>query len=122
MKDEYIDVAPSRRSSTPRYLSIFLGNCFSCNNFGHKAKDCKAYEGDAQANGGVHWNYNFECYKCHNYGHMTRKCRSMMNHNVERYTCHSYGQMERDCNNNMARSPRQKVTKVCIRKSENFQG
>jgi hypothetical protein len=30
--------APSfRRSSTPRYQTIFFGLCYACNNFGHKA-------------------------------------------------------------------------------------
>lgn len=26
------------------YQQIFLGNCYSCNNFGHKELDCKAYQ------------------------------------------------------------------------------
>jgi len=29
-------LTPFRRSSTPRYQTIFLGLCYSCNNFGHK--------------------------------------------------------------------------------------
>ena len=33
-----------RRPMTSRYQQIFLGHCYSCNNFGHKALDCKAYE------------------------------------------------------------------------------
>jgi hypothetical protein len=28
---------PFRRSSTPRYQTIFFGLCYACNNFGHKA-------------------------------------------------------------------------------------
>jgi hypothetical protein len=35
--------APSfRRSSTPRYQTIFFGLCYACNNFGHKAVNCRA--------------------------------------------------------------------------------
>jgi hypothetical protein len=34
----------SRRPFTTRYQNIFLGYCFSCNSFGHKALDCRAYE------------------------------------------------------------------------------
>jgi hypothetical protein len=30
-----------RRSTTPRYQTIFLGLCYSCNNFGHKAVNCR---------------------------------------------------------------------------------
>jgi len=33
----------SRKSSSPRYQSIFLGYSYSCTNFGHMAKDCRAY-------------------------------------------------------------------------------
>ena len=38
-QDENIkNIAPKRPN---RYLQIFLGHCFSCNNFGHKALDCR---------------------------------------------------------------------------------
>ena len=33
---------PQRRSP-PKYQTIFLGICYSCNNFGHKVVNCKAY-------------------------------------------------------------------------------
>jgi hypothetical protein len=33
---------PFRRSSTPKYQTIFFGLCYTCNNFGHKAMNCKA--------------------------------------------------------------------------------
>ena len=33
-----------RRPMTSRYQQIFLGNGYSCNNFGHKTMNCKAYE------------------------------------------------------------------------------
>ena len=32
-----------RRPMSSRYQQIFLGHCYSCNNFGHRALDCKAY-------------------------------------------------------------------------------
>ena len=35
-----------RKSSSPRYQSIFLGYFYSCTNFGHMAKDCRAYHKD----------------------------------------------------------------------------
>jgi hypothetical protein len=66
-----------RRPSAPRYQSLFPGYCFSCNNFGHKAIDCKAYARNTQVrNRGIY--NNVECYKCHNYGHIARDCRSSM--------------------------------------------
>ena len=35
---------PTGRPPTPGYQNIFLGSCYSCNNFGHKAINCRAYE------------------------------------------------------------------------------
>ena len=38
----------NRNNITPkrpnRYLQIFLGHCYSCNNFGHKALNCRTEE------------------------------------------------------------------------------
>jgi hypothetical protein len=33
----------TRRTPPNRYQHIFLGYCYSCNSFGHKAVHCKAY-------------------------------------------------------------------------------
>ena len=30
-----------RRSMTNKNMQLFLGNCYVCNNFGHKAFDCR---------------------------------------------------------------------------------
>jgi hypothetical protein len=35
-EEEFIRLPPFRRSSTPRYQTIFFGLCYACNNFGHK--------------------------------------------------------------------------------------
>ena len=35
-------VTPFRISSTPRYQTIFFGLSYACNNFGHKALNCRA--------------------------------------------------------------------------------
>jgi hypothetical protein len=83
-----------RRSMASRYQHIFLGHYYSCNNFGHKALNYKAY-------GKVHFHkkntsnnypkerkgnhnsfaplqsYDIECYKCNNHGHITRECKLM---------------------------------------------
>ena len=42
-KNEFKRVVPRRRTFKNRYQNIFLGYCFSCNNFGHKAIDWRAY-------------------------------------------------------------------------------
>ena len=36
-------LASSRRPPMPRYDNLFLGLCYACNNYGHKAIDCRAY-------------------------------------------------------------------------------
>ena len=35
--------APSRRPPMPRYQNFFSGLCYVCNNYGHKAIDCRTY-------------------------------------------------------------------------------
>jgi hypothetical protein len=35
---------PQRISLTPRYRNFFLGNCYTCGNFGHKAINCRINE------------------------------------------------------------------------------
>jgi hypothetical protein len=42
-KNEFRRVVLPRRPFTTRYQNLFLGYCFSCNNFGHKAIDCRSY-------------------------------------------------------------------------------
>ena len=41
--DEFRIYAPTRRSPIPRYQIFFFGLCYSCNNYGHKVIDCRAY-------------------------------------------------------------------------------
>lgn len=35
--------APSRRPPISRYQNVFSGLCYACNNYGHKAIDCRTY-------------------------------------------------------------------------------
>ena len=96
---------PIRRPPIPRYQSIFLGLCYACNNYGHKAIDCRVYarnrntwrrnryensryqvEGNCVRKSHVApdrnynrigaLNYEIECYRCHNFGHIARNYRS----------------------------------------------
>ena len=84
------------RSSTTRYQTIFFGLCYACNNFGHKAVNCRAnnrnnnyFESHTQRGYSrrpsetQRRSYNrfeslsteVECYKCNNFGHMAKNCR-----------------------------------------------
>jgi hypothetical protein len=84
---------PFRRSSTPRYQTIFFGLCYGCNNFGHKAMNCRAnnrninnFESHTQKgyprrpSETQRISYNMfeslstevECYKCNNFGWMAK--------------------------------------------------
>jgi hypothetical protein len=42
-KNQFRRVAPTRRPFTTWYQNLFLGYCFSCNDFGHKALECISY-------------------------------------------------------------------------------
>jgi hypothetical protein len=87
-----------KKNSPKRYQHLFLGYCFSCNNFGHKALHCRTYGKKNHKNvlkdmiirttriiiikENRNYNsfsplqdYNVECWKCNNYGHKASECR-----------------------------------------------
>jgi hypothetical protein len=94
---------PQRRSLTPRYQNFFLGHCYTCGNFGHKAINCRINERNNYAsymNGensryenvcrpfNINYNpfdplmdQNIVCYKCNNLGHKAQDCREMKEDN-----------------------------------------
>jgi hypothetical protein len=95
-EEGFIRAPPFRRSSTPRYQTIFFGLCYACNNFGHKTVNCRAnkrnnnnFESYTQRDYSrrpsdtQRRSYNrfkslstkVECYKCKNFRHMARYCR-----------------------------------------------
>jgi hypothetical protein len=90
-EEGFIREPPFRRCSTPRYQTIFFVLCYACNNFGHKAVNCRANNrnnnnfesytqrdysrrlGDTQIrsyNRFESLSIEVECYKCNNFGHM----------------------------------------------------
>jgi hypothetical protein len=92
----FIRVPHFRRTSTPRYQTIFFGLCYACNNFGHKTMNCRAnnkniknFESHTQKGyprrpSETHRrSYNrfeslsteVEFYKCNNFGHIDKYCR-----------------------------------------------
>jgi hypothetical protein len=68
------------------YQSLFSGYFFTCNKFGHKAIDNRAYGINVQARDVCVAPYNIECYKCHNYGHIARDYRIMMKPSMKENT------------------------------------
>jgi hypothetical protein len=81
-----------RRNPSNRNQYIFLGYCYSCNNFGHKEVHYRAYKYNPRnvqryennKNNAEKRNYssfsplqdfNIECQKCNNYGHKASECR-----------------------------------------------
>jgi uncharacterized membrane protein len=89
-------VTPLKRSSTPKYQTVFFVLCYACNNFGHKAVNCRAnsknkknFESHTQRvyprrpSETQRRSYNMfeslstevECYKCKKNGHMEKDCR-----------------------------------------------
>jgi hypothetical protein len=95
-EEGFIRAPPFRRSSTPRYQTIFFGLCYACNNFGHKLVNCR--DNNRKNNNfesPTHRGYSIrpsetqirsynrfeslrtevECYKCKNFGHMAKDCR-----------------------------------------------
>jgi hypothetical protein len=84
----------TRRNPPNKYL--FIGYCYSCNNFGHKEVHCKAYGQYNNINVQIYknnrdntekrnynsfsplQNFNIECKKCNKWGHKTKECRLPM--------------------------------------------
>ena len=103
--NEFRISTPTRKPHMPKCQSLFLGLCYACNNYGHKAIYCRAYAQNRntwrknsyensrnqfevnyvrQPHGSFDRNYNIfgalnyeiECYKCNNFGHIAINCRS----------------------------------------------
>jgi len=112
----------SRKPPSPRYQSSFFGYCYSCSNFGHMAKDCKAYHKDRSY--GPQPSHRDRCYSLrqpprNNFTGRNHECLFM--NNVECFKCHNIGHMARDCNLTWALTQartmqKKKVTQVWRRK------
>jgi hypothetical protein len=57
---------PSRWTQKKRYENVFHGHCFSCNEYGHKALDCRHY---ARKDVGRFHN-TLRCWRCNQVGHI----------------------------------------------------
>ena len=107
-KNNFEKIVPPRRPPTIRYQNMFLGYCFFCRNFGHKAINYrenainnylrnrdgyKTSKNDFMSNKNKTsqrfanknynsfaplMNFNVECYKCNNFGHKAHECKSRL--------------------------------------------
>ena len=101
---------------TSRHQQLFLGNCYTCNNFGHIARNCKlnapmekgitSHTSICKKNTtknnlkGRNYNsfaplqsYSTECYKCGNQGHIARNSKLVTP--MENHTTKYQGNQER---------------------------
>jgi hypothetical protein len=126
-EEGFIRAPPFRRSSTPRYQTIFFGLCYACNNFGHKVVNCRANNRNSN---------NFESYTQRDYSRRPSDTQrrsynrfESLSTEVECYKCNNFGHMAKDCrmtvppkepqqNNNSHRQEPQKTT--WIRKQDQY--
>jgi hypothetical protein len=80
-----------------RYESVFNGYCFSCNEYGHKALDCR-HHGRKQFGG---FNNSIRCWNCNHVGHIVAHCYTM-----RCYSCGGYGHKAYNCWNSRKQSMR----------------
>jgi hypothetical protein len=75
---------------TPKqwYESDFHGQCYSCNEYGHKDLECRSY---ARRNNGRFHN-TVRCWRCDQVGHIVVHCHSM-----RCYNCSGFGHKSQDC-------------------------
>jgi hypothetical protein len=68
---------PSRLTQNHRYENAFNGNCFSCNQYGHKALDCRHYVWEDVGR----FNNILRCWRCNLVGHIAAHCHTMICYN-----------------------------------------
>jgi hypothetical protein len=97
-----------------RYESVFKGYCFACNEYGHKALDCR-HHGRKQIG---RFNNNIRCWNCNHVGHIaahcyTMRCYSCGEYGHKAYNCwNSRKQLIRNASHNMTTRVNKKIWKI----------
>jgi chromosome segregation ATPase len=92
---------PQRRETssiwTPkqRYENVFHGQCYSCNEYGHKALECRFYA----RRDNERFHNTLRCWRCNQVGHIVVHC-----HIMRCYSCSGFGHKSQDCWNTRRKS------------------
>jgi hypothetical protein len=117
-KNGFRRVVPPRRPFMTQYRNLFLGYCFSCNNFGHKAINSRAYTRSDHVR-----NRNRGPYKTSKDDCMSNTTRSshgfanknynffapLLDYDTECHKCNSYGHIACDFISNIIKPPKQNM-------------
>jgi hypothetical protein len=79
---------PSRWKPKKRYENVFHGPCYLCNEYGHKALECRYYE--RKDNETFH--NTLRCWRCNQVGHIAAHCHTMICYNYS-----GFGHKSQDC-------------------------
>jgi hypothetical protein len=92
-----VAILTPQRKWTPkkRYESVFHGQCYSCNEYGHKPLECRSY---AMRDNETFHN-TIRCWRCDQVGHIVVHCHSM-----RCYSCSGFDHKYQDCWNTRRKS------------------
>jgi hypothetical protein len=96
-----------------RYGSIFHGQCYSCNEYGHKDLECRSHT--RRDNVIIH--NTIRCWRCDQVGHIVVHC-----HNMRCYNCSGFGHKSQDCWNTRRKSMMRTSYSMTRRRNEVSKG
>ena len=67
------DKKESREVTSQRYLMMFNGYHYKCNNYGHKSIHCRDHEKITP--GRNQDGFSLQCFNCYHYDHFAKHCR-----------------------------------------------
>jgi hypothetical protein len=94
-----------------KYGTTFNGYCFSCNNFGHKALECKNLK---KKNSGRS-NNSMRCWRCNYVGHTVKFC-----HTMRCYNCDRFGHKSQNCRKSRSQTMRNNSDKSGRKSNEGW--
>jgi hypothetical protein len=106
---EAILTPQERWTPKQRYESVFHGQCYSCNEYGHKDLEYISYA--RRNNGRFHNTIRF--WRCDQVGHIIIHCQSM-----RLYSCSGFGHKSQDCWNTRIKSMMRTSDNMARRRNE----